>query len=128
MPPLGLATVSYTRGPVSLIDTVHLPVVAEAAEVEHPPAIVDDALDLPEIVHSRARPPGTRPPRGTRAITLASNASTRGDPGLGAGGSGPFFLVVVAEIVRRSPRQGQLRRQTALLRFPRFSVLVDTGT
>jgi hypothetical protein len=34
--------------------------------------------------------------------------------------------VTVARIVRRSPERGQLRRQTGLLRFPRFSVPADT--
>jgi hypothetical protein len=80
---LELATVSETLFVVATIDAVDVPVVAVSAQAEELPASVDDALDLPEIVHSRARPPGTRPPRGTRATTLSSNASTRGDPGLG---------------------------------------------
>jgi len=63
------------------IRAVHVAVVAVAAQVEHSAAVIDDALDLPEIVHSRARPQGTRPTLGTRATTLTSNASTRGDPG-----------------------------------------------
>ena len=46
----------------------------------------------------------------TRATTHASNACTRGDPGLGADDSGPFSLLTVTEILRRSSRTGQLRR------------------
>jgi hypothetical protein len=83
MGPLGRATVSGALFVVAPIDAVHVPVVAVAAQVEEPSARVDNALDLPQIVHSRVRPPGTRPSRWTRATTVASNASTRGDPGLG---------------------------------------------
>jgi hypothetical protein len=81
--PLELAAVSETLFVMTTVDAVDVPVVAVSAQVEDLPASVDDALDLPEIVHSRVRPPGTRPPQGTRATTLSSNASTRGDPGLG---------------------------------------------
>jgi hypothetical protein len=77
---LELATMSETLFVMATVDAVDVPVVAVSAEVEEPPASVDDALNLPEIVHSRVRPPGTRPPRRTRATTLSSNASTRGDP------------------------------------------------
>jgi hypothetical protein len=81
-------------------------VVAVAAQVEHPAAVVDDALDLPEIVHSRARLQGTRPPLRTRATTLTSNASTRGDPGSEGDVSGPYLLV-------RSPRSSDAPKATA---------------
>jgi hypothetical protein len=65
------------------VDAIDVTVIAVAAQVEQPSARVEDALDLPKIVHSLVRPPGIRPPRVTRATTLMSNASTRGDPGLG---------------------------------------------
>jgi hypothetical protein len=74
------------------IRAVHVTVIADAAQVEHPAAVVDDALDLPEIVHSRTRPQGTRPPSRTRATTIASNASTRGDLGSELAAPGPFLF------------------------------------
>ena len=108
MLPLGLVPVSSTLGVVAPVDAVAVPAVALAAQMEGLAATIDNALDLPEIVHSRVRPPGIRPPRGTRATTLSSNASTRGDPGLGADDSGPYSLVVVVTIVCRDPARGQL--------------------
>lgn len=75
------------------VGAVDVAAVALPAEMKQPPAIVESAENLPEIVHSRERPPGTRPPRGTRATTLSSNASTRGDSGLGGDDSGPYSLV-----------------------------------
>ena len=65
------------------VGAVHVPAIALAAQMKQPPAVVESAENLPQIVHSRGRPPGTRPLRRTRATTLSSNASTRGDPGLG---------------------------------------------
>lgn len=85
-----------TRGSGGLmasVGAVDMPAVARAAEMKQPPAVIESAENLPEIVHSRARPPGTRPLRRTRATTLSSNASTRGDPGLGGASSGPYSLV-----------------------------------
>jgi hypothetical protein len=70
-----------------------LAAVASSAEKKRPSALVFDTLHLPEIVHSRERPQGTRPQRRTRATTLTSNASTRGDPGLGGSDSGPYLLM-----------------------------------
>jgi hypothetical protein len=52
---------------------------------KHLPAVISNALDLSEIVHPRTRPPETRPPLANRATTSPSNASTRGDRGLGVG-------------------------------------------
>ncbi len=80
---LGLAPMGDTLVVMAPIDAIDVTVIAVAAQVEQPSACVEDALDLPQIVHSRMRPPGIRPPRQTRATTLASNASTRGDLGLG---------------------------------------------
>jgi hypothetical protein len=80
---LALAPMGDTLVVMAPVDAIDVTVIAVAAQVEHPSTRVEDALDLPEIVHSHARPPGTRPPRATRATTLVSNASTRGDPGLG---------------------------------------------
>ncbi len=60
---------------------VQVAVVAVAAQVEQPAAVIDDALDSPQVAHSRAGPQGTRPTLRTRATTLTSNASTCGDPG-----------------------------------------------
>lgn len=115
-----LTTTTHALGVVAPVRAVDVPAIATAAELEHTSADVGDALNLPEIVHSRARPPGTRPARRTRATTLSSNASTRGDPGLGASDSGPFSLVTVVPIVRRRRVQGQLPDQIGPLRFPRF--------
>jgi hypothetical protein len=66
---LDRATVGETLLVMATVDAVDVPVVAVSAEMEELPARVDDALDLPEIVHSLLRPPGTGPPRGTRATT-----------------------------------------------------------
>ena len=52
--PFDLATASETLFVMAAVDAVDLPVVAGAAQVEDPSTSVDDALDLPEIVHSRA--------------------------------------------------------------------------
>ena len=78
---------------VTTVGAVHVPVVAVPAEVKQPPAVVKAAEKLSKIVHSREGPPRISPPRQTRATTLSSNASTRGDPGLGADDSGPYLLV-----------------------------------
>ena len=79
-----LAVAALGKGGIMApVGAVDVPAVATPAEMEQPPTIVESAENLPEIVHSRERPQGTRPPRGTRATTLSSNASTRGDPGLG---------------------------------------------
>lgn len=126
MLPLLLSAAGCPLGIVASIRTVDVATVTPAAQGEQPPAVVVDTLDLSEIVHSRARPPGTRPHRGTRAITVMSNASTRGDPGLGVGDSGPFSLVAVARIVRWVTPEGQLRRRVGLPGIPRFQVPVDT--
>jgi hypothetical protein len=48
--------------------------IAAAAQIEDVPALVDNALDLPEIVHPPGRSPETRPPLATRATPLVSNA------------------------------------------------------
>ncbi len=56
-----------------------------------------------------------------------SNASTRGDAGLGVGTSGPFLLAVLAAIISNLASHGQLHGSPASLRFPRFSEPVDTG-
>ena len=111
MRPFLLSAAGRTLDVVPSVGAVHVPVIAVAAKVEQPPAGIVDALNLPEIVHSRVRPPGIRPLRGSRATTLSSNASTRGDPGLGASDSGPYSLLTVAGIVRRRPSRGQLHRQ-----------------
>lgn len=94
--PLELTTVRETLFAMTAVDAVNVPMIAVAAQVEELPASVDDALDLSEIVHSGARPPGTRPPRETRATTLSSNASTRGDLGSEGDVSEPYSLVAVA--------------------------------
>jgi hypothetical protein len=65
------------------IGAVSLTPIAAPADMQELPAPVESAQNLPEIVHLRVQPQGTRPPQGTRATTLSSNASTRGDPGLG---------------------------------------------
>jgi hypothetical protein len=49
---LELAAVSDTLFVMATVDAVNVPVVTVSAEVEELPAGVDDALDLPEIVHS----------------------------------------------------------------------------
>jgi hypothetical protein len=92
MPLLALSTPTSALHVMATIDAVHLAAIASPAKMKKTPTIVDYALNLPQIVHSRVRPLGIRPPRGIRATTLASNASTRGDRGLGAGDSGPFFF------------------------------------
>lgn len=126
VPPLGFPAPDRALAIMTPVDAIDVAVVARAAQVEHPSAAVDDTLDLAEIVHSRAQLPGTRPPRATRATTLSSDASTRGDPGLGAGGFGPYSLVAALRpIVERPRRRGQLRRYPASLSFPRFSRLAD---
>jgi len=51
MPLLGCATSLHTLGIVTPIDTVHVAPVAGATEKEHPPALIGNALNLPEIVH-----------------------------------------------------------------------------
>lgn len=104
---------------------VGLAPIAATAEMEDPATVIQNALNLPEIVHSRPRPQRTRPPAGTRATTPGSNASTRGDSGLGGDDSGPHCFGAVGGIVRSSRPLGQLLRQTGLLRFPRFSVAAD---
>jgi Ca-activated chloride channel family protein len=81
VPPLRVLALARALGAVAPVRTVDVSAIAVSAQVEQPPAVVDQALDLPKIVHSRARPPRTRPPSRTRATTIASNASTRGDPG-----------------------------------------------
>ena len=72
------------------------------------------------------------------ASATAGNSATAGDscdnllvervhsrrPGARSCDSGPFSLVAVAAIVRRTPRRGQLRRHVGQLRFPRFSAPV----
>jgi hypothetical protein len=80
--PFGL---SAARGALLVMATVYavdVSMVAVATQVKESSASIDDALNLPKIVHSRKRL-GIRPPRRTRATTFSSNASTRGDPGLG---------------------------------------------
>jgi hypothetical protein len=88
---LDLATVRDLLSDVTRLRAVDLPVIAASAQVEYLPTVIDDALDLPEIVHPLGRPQGTRPPPATRATTFMSNASTRGDAGLGALTPGPNY-------------------------------------
>ncbi len=88
-----LTTPTDTRGVVAPVRTVDVAAIAAAAKVKETPAPVEGAENLSEIVHSRERPQGTRPPQRTRATTPSSNASTRGDPGLGGEDSGPYSLV-----------------------------------
>jgi hypothetical protein len=95
---------------VTPIGAVLVATVALPAQEEEPPAAVIDTLNLPQIVHSRRRPPGTRPPLGTCATTLASNASTRGDPGVGGCDSGPFFLMAVVADPPTPARPGPTTR------------------
>jgi len=105
---------------------IDLAPIAAAAQMEDAPAGIQNTLNLPQIVHSRPRPQRTRPPAGTRATTPASNASTRGDSGLGGDDSGPHYFCAVGAIVRSRRPLGQLLRQAGLLRFPRFSAAADT--
>jgi hypothetical protein len=63
VPALTLAPVRGTLFAMLLSGAVDLAAVARSAQVKHLPTIVDDTLDLPKIVHPRARLPGTRPPR-----------------------------------------------------------------
>ena len=93
-PPVALlalptASLALHSMPVSAVD---LASVAEPTQVEHRSAAIDGALDLAKVIHPQRRPPGIRPPQATCATTLASNASTRGDPGLGDCDSGPFLF------------------------------------
>jgi len=104
---------------------IDLAPIAAAAQMEDAPAGIQNTLNLPQIVHSRPRPQRTRPPAGTRATTPASNASTRGDSGLGGDDSGPHYFCAVGAIVRSRRPLGQLLRQAGLLRFPRFSAAAD---
>jgi hypothetical protein len=52
MSPLTLAAPRCSLGAVPLGIAVHLSAVARAAQVEHLPTVIDDALDLPKIVHA----------------------------------------------------------------------------
>jgi hypothetical protein len=61
--PLRCPAACGTLGVMARISAVHMPVVAEPAQVKQPPALIFDALDLPQIVHSPERPLGTRPRR-----------------------------------------------------------------
>src|SRR5690606_19573445 len=129
LPPVRLLRSAAARcalGIVHLPRAVDLTAIAAAAEMEDSPAVIQNTLNLPQIVHSRPRPQRTRPPAGTRATTPASNASTRGDSGLGGDDSGPHCFGAVDAIVRPRRPVGQLLRQTGLLKFPRFSVAADT--
>jgi hypothetical protein len=76
--PLDLTTVRYPLTLMPRIRAIDLPMVAESTQVHDLPTVIDDTLDLPQIVHRWAQPPGTRPPLATRATTHPSNASTRG--------------------------------------------------
>jgi hypothetical protein len=73
------------------IRAVDVAVIAPPTQVEHLTASIDGACNPAKIVHSRARPPGIRPPRATRATTLMSDASTRGDQGSKLAASGPTY-------------------------------------
>jgi len=72
---LGLATVGRALTVVAPIRAIDLAVIAAPADVKKPSAIIHNALNLPKIVHPRARPPGIRPPSVIRATSPMSNAS-----------------------------------------------------
>ena len=110
----------------ALVGAVHVAPVTGGAEVEHPPATVPSTLNLPQIVHSRAGPPTTRPRLGRCATRPTSNASTRGDPGLEGIDFGPLPSRGGSRIVRRHPIGGQLPSQDGLVRFQRI-VGLDHG-
>lgn len=80
MPALALATSLRPLPTVPRIGAVDLPTIAVPAQEKHPPAVINNALNLSEIVHPDTRPPEIRPPPANRATTSSSNASTRGDP------------------------------------------------
>ena len=128
LPPMRLLRPLAPRRALRVMHTtwaIDLAPIAAAAQMEDAPAGIQNTLNLPQIVHSRPRPQRTRPPAGTRATTPASNASTRGDSGLGGDDSGPHYFCAVGAIVRSRRPLGQLLRQAGLLRFPRFSAAAD---
>ncbi|HEY1534741.1 MAG TPA: hypothetical protein VGF76_12000, partial [Polyangiaceae bacterium] len=96
MAPLDLATVRGALDNVLRIRAIDLAMVTEPAQVKNVATVINDALDLPEIVHPRMRPPGIRPPWLTRATRTCRTRPPRGDAGLGVATSGPFLLVVLA--------------------------------
>lgn len=49
--------------------TVHLPPIAVPAEKEHPPAVIQTTLNLPQIVHSR----GSTARNSTTAVDSCDN-------------------------------------------------------
>jgi hypothetical protein len=60
--PLDLATVRGALENVPRVRAIDLAVITAPAQVKHLATVINDALDLPKIVHPLARPPGIRPP------------------------------------------------------------------
>jgi len=107
--PLHLAAVRGALDNVLRIRAIDLAMVTEPAQVKNVATVINDALDLSEIVHPLARPPGIRPPwltRATRTCRTRPPAATQGSELLPPG---PFLLAVLAPIVPNPACRGQLR-------------------
>jgi len=96
-------------GDMAWVRTVDLAMVAEPAQVKNHPTVINDALDLPKIVHPRMRPPGIRPPRLTRATRPCRTRLPAATLGSELLPPGPFLLAVLDAIVPNPGPHGQLR-------------------
>ena len=117
---LGRASGLRPLSPAASGPAVNLPVIALGAEVHDAPTLIANTLNLPKIVHPyRPRPPGTGSPRACRATTHSSNASTRGDLGLGVSPPGPFSWLVDRDPSSRRDRPGA--------NYPEWAACTESG-
>ncbi len=106
---LDLATARSAIENMPRVRAIDLAMITESAQVKHLATVINDALDLSEIVHPLARPPGIRPPgrtRATRSCRTRPPAATQGSELLPPG---PFLLAVLDAIVPNPACGGQLR-------------------
>jgi len=104
-----LSTVGGAIIVVASVHAIDLASITLPADEKGHPAIIHNALNLPKIVHPRARPPGIRPPQAIRATRPKSNASPAATQGSELDPPGPFFLAAAQQIVTNAASHGQLR-------------------
>jgi hypothetical protein len=123
---LGCLTASLALGVVPPINAIHLASVAESAEKKHAPALIRNALNLPQIVHC----PGTTARNWSVPVNPCDNPYIErihcADPGLEVGTFEPYSFLPITEIVPGNLPLGQLPNHHGLLRLARFRALADS--